>query len=72
MNNKFFKAAKSHFESKKLEAEAVLDTYFYNSVGIGEHSELLDEVNKWVEKLASAEDALGALERFGERINGNS
>ena len=67
MTNKYFQATKAHFLSKKLEAEAVLDTYFNNSVGIGEHSELLVEVNQWVEKLASAEDSLGVLDRYEER-----
>ena len=67
MTNKYFQATRAHFLSKKLEAEAVLDTYFNNSVGIGEHSELLVEVNQWVEKLASAEDSLGVLDRYEER-----
>ena len=57
-------AAVAHFEGKKLEAEAVLDTYFNNSVGIGEHSDLPAEIYKWVEKLATAKDALEALERY--------
>ena len=67
MQKKYFKATRAHFLSKKLEAEAVLDTYFNNSVGIGEHSELLVEVNQWVEKLASAEDSLSVLDRYEER-----
>ena len=67
MQNKYFQATRAHFLSKKLEAEAVLDTYFNNSVGIGEHSELLVEVNQWVEKLASAEDSLGVLDRYEKR-----
>ena len=67
MDNKYYQATKAHFLSKKLEAEAVLDTYFNNSVGIGEHSELLAEVNQWVEKLASAEDSLGVLDRYEAR-----
>ena len=67
MQNKYFQATRAHFLSKKLEAEAVLDTYFNNSVGICEHSELLVEVNQWVEKLASAEDSLGVLDRYEER-----
>ena len=66
MTNKYFQATRAHFLSNKLEAEAVLDTYFNNSVGIGEHSELLVEVNQWVEKLASAEDSLGVLDRYEE------
>ena len=64
MTNKYVTAAVAHFEGKKLEAEAVLDTYFNNSVGVGEHSELPSEIYKWVERLASAEDALLALERY--------
>ena len=57
-------AAVAHFEGKKLEAEAVLDTYFNNSVGIGEHSDLPAEIYKWVEKLATAKDALETLARY--------
>ena len=44
MTNKYVTAAVAHFESKKLEAEAVLDTYFNNAVGIGEHSELPSDI----------------------------
>ena len=64
VNNKYISASKVHFEGKRLEAEAVLDTYFNQAVGIGEHSDLPAEINKWVEKLAAAEDAIGALERY--------
>ena len=38
--NKYVEAAKAHFEARKLEAEAVLETYLTSAVGIGEHSEL--------------------------------
>ena len=38
--NKLLKAAIKHYESQKSEAEATLDIYFNNSVGIGEHSNL--------------------------------
>ena len=64
VSNKYITATVAHFEGKKLEAEAVLDTYFNNSVGIGEHSDLPTEIYKWVEKLATAEDALEALARY--------
>ena len=67
MTNKYVTAAVAHFEGKKLEAEAVLDTYFNNSVGIGEHSELPSEIYKWVDRLASAQDSLLALERYTGR-----
>ena len=67
MSNKYAKASKAHFTGLKLEAEAVLDTYFNNSVGIGEHSDIPDEVNKWVEKLATAEDALVVIGRYTDQ-----
>ena len=67
MSNKYAKASKAHFTGLKLEAEAVLDTYFNNSVGSGEHSDIPDEVNKWVEKLATAEDALEVIGRYTDQ-----
>jgi hypothetical protein len=55
------KAAISHYTSKRDEALATLEVYFQRPVGIGEHSELLVEVSKWVDVLANAEDCLQAL-----------
>tara|TARA_Y100000310_G_scaffold302376_1_gene339649 strand:+ start:9831 stop:10088 length:258 start_codon:yes stop_codon:yes gene_type:complete len=71
MNN-YVKAANAHFTAVQAEAEAVLETYFNNSVGIGEHSDLPTEIYKWVDKLASAEDALVVLERFKRQQNGKA
>ena len=62
--NKYANASEAHFRAMKLEAEAVLDTYFNSAVGIGEHSDIPEEVNKWVEKLSTAEDALETLSRY--------
>ena len=62
--NKYAKASEAHFIAMKLEAEAVLDTYFNRAVGIGEHSDLPEEVNKWVERLSTAEDALETLTHY--------
>ena len=64
MTNLYIQASTAHFEAKKLEAEAVLDTYLSDAVGIGEHSDIPAEINKWVAELASAEDALHVLQRF--------
>ena len=62
--NKYANASEAHFRAMKLEAEAVLDTYFNSAVGVGEHSDIPEEVNKWVEKLSTAEDALETLSRY--------
>lgn len=60
-DNLYYKAALTHFEAKADEAKAVLNTYFNNSVGIGEHSNLLDEIVTWTKCLAEAEEAIDTL-----------
>ena len=70
--NSYVKAAHAHFTAMQAEAEAVLDTYFNKSVGIGEHSDLPAEIYKWVDKLSNAEDALVVLKRFKRQQNGTA
>jgi hypothetical protein len=65
--NRWFKATLDYWESKKTEAQATLETYFQDTVGIGEHSEILEELVKWSERLAAAEDTLETLKNsFGD------
>tara|TARA_R100000008_G_scaffold86021_2_gene77559 strand:- start:1434 stop:1640 length:207 start_codon:yes stop_codon:yes gene_type:complete len=59
--NKLLKAALSHYEAQRDEALAVLEVYFDNSVGIGEHSNLLKEILEWSQKLAEAEENISTL-----------
>ena len=58
------KAAMSHYEAQKDESLAMLSVYFKNSVGIGDHSNHLDEVKKWTGKLAEAEECLAVLSKY--------
>ena len=46
------------YESEMLEAEATLMVYMENPVGIGEHPQHLEEMDKFVEKLSTAKDKL--------------
>jgi|TARA_R100000234_G_scaffold98062_1_gene66525 hypothetical protein len=62
--NKLLKAAIKHYEAQKSEAEATLDIYFNDSVGIGEHSNLLDEVKEWTTKLSEADENLRTLKKL--------
>ena len=62
-DNALLKAAQAHYEAQRAEAMAVLEIYFNNSVGIGEHSNLLDEVKKWLSTLTEAEDNLETIRR---------
>tara|TARA_Y100001938_G_C7754059_1_gene265332 strand:+ start:275 stop:475 length:201 start_codon:yes stop_codon:yes gene_type:complete len=65
--NKLLKASIDKYESQKSEALAHLDILLNESVGIGEHTDILTEVNKWVESLSQAEENLNTLNKhFGE------
>ncbi len=65
--NKLYQAAIDYYKAKKSEAIAHLDIYFNESVGIGEHSDLLKEIITWTEVLSNAEENIRTLEEnFGE------
>jgi hypothetical protein len=64
--SKFYTAAMSHWKAQKDEAVATLELYFLKPVGIGEHSEMLAEINKWTQKLAEAEENINALTTYFE------
>jgi len=59
------------YESEIAESEATLMIYMENPVGIGEHPQHLEEMNKFVEKLANATDKLETLQKFYKYTYGN-
>ena len=59
--NKLLMAAIDFYQAQKTEAIAHLDILFNDSVGIGEHTDLLTEVKKWTERLAQSEENLETL-----------
>ena len=61
--NKLLQAALSQYEAQRDEALAVLEIYFNNSVGIGEHSNLLKEITEWSQRLAEAEENISILNK---------
>ena len=62
--NRLLAAAKAHYAAKRDESIANLEIYFTKAVGIGEHSDLQEEIRKWTDTLAAAVDSLESLERF--------
>ena len=52
------------YEAQIAEAEATLEIYLDHSVGIGEHPQHIEEVNKQVEKIAAAKEKLDVLDEF--------
>ena len=59
----FYEALIKKYEAEIEESLATLRVYMNKSVGIGEHSDLITELDKYVAKLASAEDNLATLQR---------
>ena len=64
VNNNLVNAAKKKYEAQIEEALATLHIYFTNAVGIGEHPDLLMEVDKYVELLESASGKLEVLKKY--------
>ena len=58
-----FNALKLKYEAEIQECKATLMIYFNNSVGIGEHPQQLEEMDKLLEKMVNAEDKLKLLEQ---------
>ena len=61
--NLILSAAMAKFVAQREEARAVLHTYATSSVGIGEHSNIIDEVVHWTQKLAEAEECIQILQK---------
>ena len=57
-------ALRARFEADIAEADATINIYLNSAVGIGEHPQHLDEVNKLLAKIAEAKDKLETLEDF--------
>ena len=62
ISEKMYESLCLKYRSEMAEAEATLLIYFNNPVGIGEHPQHLEEMDKFVEKLTNAKDKLEMLE----------
>ena len=64
MKEVIIQALEDRYNAQISEAEATIKIYFENSVGIGEHPQHVDEVDKLMEKIATAEEKLEVLKAF--------
>ena len=67
MKKAILTALEARYEAQIAEADATVKIYLENSVGIGEHPQHIDEVDKQFEKIAAAEENLKVLEDFREQ-----
>ena len=57
-------AMRARYEADIAEADATINIYLNNPVGIGEHPQHLEEIDKLLSKIAEAKDKKEALEDF--------
>jgi len=62
MANLKLQALKARYQAKKLEALAELENYMANSVGVGEHPHIVDEMDKLVRVVADVDGCLAVLD----------
>ena len=63
-------ALRAKYEADIAAADTTAHIYLKNPVGIGEHPQHLEELDKLVGKIAEAKDKLEVLEEFdGSRTN---
>ena len=58
------KALKKRYEAQIAESIATLNIYVKNSVGIGEHPQHLDEMDKLLQVIVDAEEKIKVMERW--------
>ena len=64
MRQALLDALEARYEADVSAAHAIIKVYLENPVGIGEHPQHLDELDKQFEKIANAEEKLEALKSF--------
>ena len=64
VKNVILDALRKRYEAQIAEADATIKIYFENSVGIGEHPQHIDEVDKLIEKISTAEEKLEVIKEF--------
>ena len=64
ITNLMYSALEKKYESEILQAKTTLTIYFNNSVGIGEHPQHLEEMDKLLASIADSEDKLEMLRKY--------
>ena len=64
MRDAILKALEDRYNAQISEADATIKIYLEKSVGIGEHPQHIDEVDKQVTKISEAEEKLKILQEF--------
>ena len=70
MRREILDALRARYEADIAEASATVNIYLTNSVGIGEHPQHLEEIDKLIAKIAEAKYKLEAIEPLIKKQKG--
>ena len=72
MREQLIKAARMHAEGEFERAKTNIMVYMNHSVGIGEHSDIVEAIQLELDKMASANDRIEMLDKFfAAKTSGN-
>ena len=64
MRRAILEALRARYEAEIAEADVTANIYLENSVGIGEHPQHIEEVDKLINKIANAREKMEVLDEF--------
>ena len=69
MKKAILEALDAKYNAQIAEADATIKIYLENSVGIGEHPQHIEEIDKQLQKIADAQEKLEVIESFQPERN---
>ena len=63
LSEKILEALKKRYEGQIAESFATINIYLLHPVGIGEHPQHLDEIDKLLQKIVDAEEKLSLINK---------
>ena len=64
MRRAILEALRARYDAEIAEADATANIYLDNSVGIGEHPQHIEEIDKLLQKIVDAQEKLKELQAF--------
>jgi len=64
MKQAILQALEDRYNAQISEADATIKIYLEHSVGIGEHPQHIDEIDKQLQKIADAQEKLKELQHY--------
>tara|TARA_B100001175_G_C19473112_1_gene622843 strand:- start:1361 stop:1576 length:216 start_codon:yes stop_codon:yes gene_type:complete len=64
MRRAMLEALEKKYEADIAQADATIQIYLNSSVGIGEHPQHLEEIDKQIQKIADAQEKIEVLKSF--------